>query len=317
MTALFVEGEPDVMDVVLVPGPYQDHDPAISRPIVWFDAPIEIAPSICIGDIGHDLSEAVLDACDPSGENFKPHRQFGAPYGFYRTVLSASVKEGLTFDPDNQLCKCIALSRLIHPTSIGFRYSARIRTWKNGARQIIPHSRGDLSPDAFLTDTPNNFLVPADAPSILALIQAFDAGPLPQRLHSGMWYCETAFRSYYVDLRWPLLTTGLEALIHIDGERFGGRFAGSTKVFVDRLLALGGIEAAFLVPENDLRAMYGHRSGLVHGQTLGTLDPARRALYSRKEQLLRGILRKAILDPAFRALFTTDAAIQEGLPLRP
>ena len=52
--------------------------------------------------------------------------------------------------------------------------------------------------------------------------------------------------------------------------------------------------------------MYDERSALAHGQVFGTLDLTRKTLYRRMEALLRGILKKAILDPGFGAIFASD-----------
>lgn len=314
---LIVEGEPLVRDVVLVAGPYQEHGPSSTRSIVHFDGLLEVIEGLLLGDIGRDLSEAVLDACSPTGENFKPYRQFGAPYAFVRTPVPHPHDSGPSLDPDGRLYRCVALSRLVHPTSVGFEYSARVRTWPNGSRQIIPNDFRALNRHAFVASGENNWLNPSDLNELRTILQAYEATRPSQRVLSALWYFEAAFRSYYLDVRWPLLTTGIESLIHIDGERLAsGKFAGSTKVFVDRLLRIGAMDATLLRSEQHLKDLYRLRSGYVHGQALNAAHPQTAALYRDKEELLRLILRKALLDDQFRAIFETTGAIQAMLPLR-
>ncbi len=50
---------------------------------------------------------------------------------------------------------------------------------------------------------------------------------------------------------------------------------------------------------------------------LRCLDESRKALYRKQERLARGIIRKALVEPAFRAIFASDAALMAALPLRP
>jgi len=64
-----------------------------------------------------------MDTCDPKTLGVMPPvRQFGHLYAFVR----------------NELAGVIGLSRLIHPTSIGFDYAARIGYESSGVKQIFP-----------------------------------------------------------------------------------------------------------------------------------------------------------------------------------
>jgi len=137
-------------------------------------------------------------------------------------------------------------------------------------------------------------------------------------LAAGLWHHEAVSRHYFIDLRWPLLTTSLEALVRIRDERLSsGRFAGSKKVFVDRLLAIGALDPGLAVPEADLEAICEQRSLLTHGLTFGSLDETRKVLYQTQERLTRGLIRKALLEPAFRVIFASDSTLAVNLPLRP
>jgi hypothetical protein len=312
------EGEPQVTDYVLVTNAYAEHDARSTRPIVWFDPPRQIEGDTWIGQVDQDLASALLDACDSKGENWHAYRQYGCSYALYRTNAPAPPGHEVHFDHDSLLYTCVALSRLVHPTSVGFGYAARVRVWRNGARQVIPTSHVHLSPHAFVTDPNENWLLPADIPLLAQLVKAVRQRPPTGRLAAAMWHHEALSRHYYIDLRWPLLTAALEALVKIPNERLpNGRFAGSTKVFVDRLLAIGAMDASLAISESDLEAIYEQRSLLAHGLPFGNLDPRRKQLYRAQERLARGIIRKALLEPGFRVTFDSDLALATALPLQP
>jgi hypothetical protein len=134
---------------------------------------------------------------------------------------------------------------------------------------------------------------------------------------SALFHHEAVARHYYIDLRWPLLTTCLEALVRIKDEKQpSGRWAGSTKVFVDRLLAIGKLDATLAIGEAELGEMYDRRSLLSHGLAYGDLDEHDRDLYVSQERLARGILRKVLLEADFRDIFASDENIANRLPLR-
>jgi hypothetical protein len=176
--------------------------------------------------------------------------------------------------------------------------------------------RPELNAHAFVTDPNENWLIPGDLPAIRDLLQAVAATCPTGRLATAMWHHEAVARHYFMDLRWPLLATCLEAIVRIRDERFSGRFAGSTQVFVDRLLAIGAADPQLRVAEADLGAFYQQRSLLAHGLTFGGLGAADKILYRTHERLARGIIRKAILDSVFRATFSSDANLAANLPLR-
>lgn len=316
---LVTKGEATVIDVALVEHPYGKAQPTAQRPLDYFEAAERLFEDVSLGPLSHELEEAVLDACAPAHENFHPVRQFGCPYGLVREVASDAARGGPNYDPDGKLFQCMALSRLVHPNSLSEPYSARIKIWENGARQIVAHSRHTWPMWAFVAHEELNWLNPSDAPAIGQLVAAFRAAPRPKRLTAALWYLEYAFRSYYVDIRWPLLATAVESLVHIDGEMHPTKpklFAGSTKVFVDRLLGIGQLDPALALNEAQLRTLYAHRSKLTHGQPIAKLPAAAKQDYDLFEGLVRGITRKALIDPAFQSIFASDAALQTALPLR-
>jgi hypothetical protein len=314
-----LEDSPSIIDVLLVPSPYPHDNERTTREVVFFEGSLRISEDVWLADFETEFARDVLNACSQSGENFRPTRQYGAPYGFVRVSIPYASEHSLHFDHDRRLLTTVALSRLVHPTSIGFQYAARVRRWPNGRREIIPHRSHHINDFAFVVDTSENWLVPDDVPAIGRVLDAYLAKVLPQRIGSALWHFETVARTYYIDIRWPLLVTGLEALVHIAGERDPRnvlRYAGSTRVFVDRLLAVGLAKPALAVPEAQLREIYDRRSTLSHGQSFGSLDQKTKDLYRKTENLLRSILKEAILDQAFAGTFATDGVLETSYPLR-
>jgi hypothetical protein len=173
-----------------------------------------------------------------------------------------------------------------------------------------------LNPHAFVINPKNAWLNPSDVPQLGLLTEAYFSQTPCRRVVSALWYFEAAARSYYIDSRWPLLATGLEALVHIRNEKLPtGRYAGSTKVFARRLSSFGSLASELTISEGELRSIYDWRSHLAHGQTFGNIDLARQALYEKMETFMRNVLKKALLDRSFHDLFLTDATIPSVFPL--
>jgi hypothetical protein len=314
-----IVGEPTVTDVVLARDPYGEHDEKSRRQIVWFDSPLTIVPEVTIEPVETEFSRAIMDACEPRGEEFRPVRQWGSPYGFFRRPTGAPANEGLSLDPDSLLYVCIALSRLVYPTAIGFEYAARTREWSNGARQIVPNSDNRTNPYAFVQHTNEKWLNPSDVPAMSRLARSYLDSPPPTRVKTGLWHYESAAHSYYLDTRWLELTIALEGLVHIHDEKIATergkqRWVGSTECFVKRLSGLGNIDATLRMSEDDLRKIYDMRSLVAHGGLPG-MDPATSALYEKLDDFARAVLRKAVEEPTFAATFATQASIQTALPI--
>jgi len=303
------------IDIVLVTSPYPIRDDEATRDIVYFDQCCQLSDGIWLGSLDQELAEAILDACEPRGENFAPVRQFGAPYGLIR--LNAAEPKELRFDPDNLLGAVVALSRLAHPTSIGFSYAARVRYPPSGERQIIPGAPINLNPNAFVGDELADWLIPDDAPQIADLVAAYQRQDAPGRVRAAFWSHEAAARNYFVEHRWGMVVTGLEALFHVRNERDPRKkkAAGSTRVFVQR-----GVQAARElgmqnVTEAQLRDSYGTRSSAVHGAGIGELNDELRERYLMTESLLSRCVQRALLDQTFANKFASDSAVQAAFPL--
>lgn len=123
-----------------------------------------------------------------------------------------------------------------------------------------------------------------------------------------MWFLEYVFRSYYIDLRWPLVCIGLEHLIHTDRYNSTKQFSSRVSILAEEL----GVSGFY---EKKAREAYALRSTLVHGQRLRDLEEYEVELYEEIEGILRGAIKKAILDYSFARIFESDDAIKERWPL--
>lgn len=310
------ESSDSAIDVVIVPSHYALGEMIPSRPLIYFEASHEIVRDIWLGPIESSLELSVLDACDRRGENFKPYRQYSGAYGFLRR--NSPNPDQLRFDPDGRLYACIALSRLVHPTSTGLEYAARIRSFGSDERMIIPGAPITLNPYAFVSDESSDWLIPDDVPILRRLMSAYDRQDAPDRVRAALWYHESAFRDYFVSKRWAIVVTGLEALFHIRDEKCpfnSRRAAGSTRVFAQRASQIAARLGLGAIDEHLLRESYSARSEIVHGAAIGDLDTTTQSLYRQTETLLSMCIQQALLDPVFANCFESDAAIQSAFPL--
>jgi hypothetical protein len=302
-------------DIVIVTSPYPLGDEAPLREIVLFAGCYQIADDVWLGDINSELTEAVMDACDPRYENFSPRRQYGSAYALIR--LRAPAPDSLQFDPDKLLGAIAALSRLVHPTSIGFSYAARVRYPEYGGRQIIPGAPSNLNPHAFVSEELSDWLVPADVPALVDLVNSYQRKNAPQRVRSALWNHESAFRNYFLENRWAMIVTGIESLVHVRDEKDprNGRPAGSTRVFAQRGSQLATILGIPGLGDAELRRSYAMRSEIVHGGGVPTAGAAEKTLYETTERLLSACIARALLDEEFAAQFQSDESVQSALPL--
>lgn len=320
MIGLNSGAKPEITDFVLMADPYGNAGATHSRLLVKFRRARRIHNDLWIGPVNRNLTKAIMKACMLRGENFRPVLQFWCPYGFIRKYAPTD-SNNLQFDPDRILQQCVALSRLVHPTSIGYQFAARVIKRPGSRRKIVPFDPYTFNKRASVIDVNENWLNPDDILLLRKLITCFEKlkDRLSNRIKTAMWYYEYLSKTHFMDIRWTLLITALESLIKIADEKNSNtkKYVGSTKVFVDRLTALARFDSSLSVTRGDLGKIYNERSNLVHGLGVASLDPVKRALYRKAETLIRNILQKAILDATFASIFDSDASIKRNLPLRP
>lgn len=264
-----------------------------------------------IGLQSNELWKAVFTACRPRGDSFDPVPQFGQLYALWND--NPADPSEFNWDPDQSLATAVALSRLIHPTSIGFEYSARLISGPdNHIKQIIPGPVSELLAHAYVAPSATrNWLTDNDVLALRSLLASFHAtsANLPPRIQRALWNHEYAFTVQWMEVRWTVAVTALESLIHTDCRQ-------STKQFIDRVTTLANRLGVSFSREDAERA-YDLRSSLAHGQGFGTGDDATTALYCWMEEVLRASIRTAIQDAAFQDIFRTDDQIRAAFPLLP
>jgi len=115
-------------------------------------------------------------------------------------------------------------------------------------------------------------------------------------------------RTYYLDMRWNLVVSGLEALVNVDRNDV-------RRQFVRRVGKLA-TEFGFALSEAELHDAYTLRSKLAHAQGFlfdlhAVLPPDKhRPLYDKLESLLRATLKKCFIDETFGQHFANDAAVK-------
>ena len=97
----------------------------------------DLSGQIWAGRLDFDLARLVMDTCEPKiVGTTRIERQYSQLYSFVRE-LSHDAGDPYRWDHDNELASVIALSRLIHPTSIGFTYAARLGYGNSGGVKTI------------------------------------------------------------------------------------------------------------------------------------------------------------------------------------
>ncbi|MFA4910966.1 MAG: hypothetical protein WC649_07990 [Desulfobacteria bacterium] len=268
---------------------------------------IDLADDLYIDILPTDLAQKIFEACEPKGYCYDPVLQFGQMYSFVRK--NPPNENNLAWDEDRRLQLCIALSRLIQPTSISTEYAARIFLTSDGNLiQIVPGPVSGHSSQAFVVETNLNCLTEIDAQNLKQLIEAFEKKPLKDPLARAMWYHEYAARHYEIDLRWTLIATGIEVIVHTDRSK-------STRQFVERVQKLSVVIGTGTITKDQAEEMYEFRSSLAHGQGVGGLTTQKMELYKKMEEILRLTIRKSILEASFQDLLSDKDQIRKIWPV--
>ena len=252
-----------------------------------------------------ELAKAIMDTCEPKTLGvMAPVRQFAHMYAYVRELHPQTSVIG--WDEDHRLSRLVAISRLVHPTSVGFRYAARVHQVGDSLR-IVPAEIHGIALDTFLSPShKRDWLTKAEAELVVEVdVKSEPLIPpsFPRRVSRALWYYDYAQKTYYADLRWTLIATALEALIHT------GRW-GSTNHFTHRVPALAADVGAPALTTDECDAAYDYRSRLSHGDGfLSDMPAADITLYDKLEETLRLAILTAFREPEFAKIFLDDATI--------
>jgi len=272
-----------------------------------------LSDEIWIERLGEELAKNVQKACEPPHYNIDSAERDRHLYAFVRRVPDGETR---TYEGLETLHAVLALSRLIQPTSIGDRYCAQIFHYglPNSAIYAIQY-RG-ISPDVFLSRKQQDWLTVEDGETLRALMPWLSKDKnMHHRVHRAYWYHEYVMRSSVLDIRLPLVTAGLEALINSD-------INDNKKQFCTRVPQLAGA-CGVALSDTEADSAWKLRSKLVHAEAflfgLGTVLPASEHLdlYEKLETVLRGTVRQCLFDEGFGDRFRDKDAVDTNWPLKP
>jgi hypothetical protein len=310
--ALRLGSTPHITDVMVFAGhpQYSGHGPVPHAK--HFRERVQLAPDLWIGPLGK-AAERVMNACTPRGlRTLTPVRQFGSRYSIIRT--NAPTDPHFTWDPDGRLKEFAALSRLVRPTTLSTDYAARIVRREGEKPEIIP-AGGRVGEGTYVIDTSENWIRDEDIEPLRTILTHFKPDLLPKRIWRALWLHEYTAGVVWVDLKWVHTIAALESLVHTD-ERGKRGAPGSTAQFVGRLLTIQHLVPGVSLSEPELSEIYEKRSAVAHGGRLGKKAVEETGpLLLKAENLLRNILRSAILDPGIAGLFADDDVIRSRIPL--
>jgi len=271
----------------------------------------ELTDDLWIGPLDEDVAERVLDCCEPPGCWVKkPLRLFHQLYAYVREPVPPEAKH--KWDADNRLLDCVALSRLVHPTSVSFRYAGQIIYNSDGTvREVVPGPVQGHGADAWPpNEQDRDWLNDTDLELLKKLVSELPIANLPPRVWRAFWYHEFAARTGYADVRCTLIVTALEALVHTDRQN-------STRQFTERVPQLAADLGVANLIKDDAETAYDLRSRLSHGQGLAIFTQAEREIYEWMELILRAAIKRAILDKQFAVVFSSDDLIRARWLLAP
>jgi hypothetical protein len=285
-------------DLLLIPAaPLQHATSTVEREPPLAKA-IEISPGIYLGGVDTDVARAVMHVCkfrELEGGDDK------AMYGFARFD-----PPGERWDQDQAISRALYLSHLVHPHRGAFEFSARVKIDEKG--RVVDVAGSDTMPSFARAYTcvgvRRPWLTQSDGELLRDVIRAYDAARdylKDKRLGMAVsLFAQSPFISYG-RARIALLAAALEGLVSTSPER-------ALKQFVVRVHALAAEAELNHFDRGWAERMYKLRSKLAHGAALLQVtddeqlrlkaDELNAAMFDLDE-LLRRVLRRALLDEAF------------------
>ena len=275
-----------IEDVLLVPYSEAPPDPVFVADLPKL--PVDLGRGIRLEQLPRQLVRTIMDACERRGDHGAP--QSGEHlYSFVRQEPPGASQD--QWDPDRRLQECVAISRLIRPTSIGFKYAARLRFDRRGQlHSVTPARNGHLPGRALVTVVDHgDWLNEADVTALGELWRQADFFALPESIRRALWLFEHAQRTPVMSGRWMFVAAGIEALVTTQTERAATQFAA-------RFCALAYTFAGLVVPRETAFRAYARRVTVPHYASLGDLAGEDRKLYFLLEAVLQTTLRACLSD---------------------
>ncbi len=246
-----------------------------------------------------------IAACDARAS--PTTRLFGEVQSFVRR--DAPGDKSTEWDTDGTIVTAVALSRLVCLNAIGFEYALRVTHY--------PGQEDDLSPLTHPRDVrvpieqPGMWITASEASSLARLLDAYwrDKDAYPGRVRDALWFFEHTTSLRYIPIAYVQTVTTLETLTNVETYR-------NRDQFESRLPALAALVGTALDPAL-AGSVWTTRSKAVHGQSALADTPEAHSELAVLHDLLRAVLRRAVADEEFRAIFASGASIQRQFPLPP
>ncbi len=305
-----------VRDILLIPPTHVEGGDWSGEPPV---SQAQLAPNLTLERLPDPDAQLVMNACSPRGHFFIPVRASGQLYSFILEVDPAVYEDRrYTWDENHLIVYAMMLSRLIRDNGYSLQYVARIVDHEDGARQIIPYKSGFL--ESYRWRNERDWLSASEASALGNLLAAWlqVKDELPWRVVHALNVSEDAIRLRIIQRALLLIVIGLEGLLR-------SQRRSSAQQFRTRLPKLADEVGIAGVDENYAKELYQARSQAAHGaQVWMPLDqqsePTKKLGFAQDllplaQDLLRAAIRRAIEDEEFRAVFTSDAAVDARWPI--
>lgn len=283
-------------------------------PAAW-EGPSFVASDVQIERLEPDFAERLLRATELRGENWDPAPGPHVVHAFVRRAWQESdgsvVDNVFHWDQNGRLFECLALSRLVRDNATSCEHAVRRMVLANDSDRLVPFSAFDSHVAYRLHPDLPGWLDTAEAEQLRVLVEAYDEGAYPSRARSGLRRAESVVRERFLEDALPLCVGGVEAMLKV-----GRSFARAQ--FVQRASTVAG-ELDTGLSSVQCEALYDDRSALVHGGTVdlsvaGDLSDFARDFVAL-QMTVRALIRRAIEDAAFGAVFADDAAIAARWPV--
>jgi hypothetical protein len=272
-----------------------------------------LSDDIWIERLNEQLAKNVQKACEPPHYNIGGEGHDRHLYAFVRQVPN---NESRRYEGLEILHAVLALSRLIHPTSIGDRYCAQVFHYGLPDSAIYAIQYRGISSDISLSRNQRDWLSIKDGETLRGLMRWLTTDKhMHYRVHRAYWYHEYVMRSSVLDIRFPLVATGLEALINTSEKNSGGQFCARVPQLAQACgVALSETEAA---KAWKLRSKLAHAEAFLYGLDTVLPESEHTGLYEKLETILRSTVRQCLLDETFGDRFQDHNAVNTYWPFKP
>jgi hypothetical protein len=276
-------------------------DDADTREPAGNGGPVELSHGIRIERIDPNLGERIFAATGLQGEDWSPGRLFSAIHAYVRNA----------WNEERRIWPVVQLSRLVRDNGTSTEHAAQLQIRADGSERIVPFDGFESHVVYRLYPDRPGWLDTQEASELRTLLNAYWGGPaLPERVRRALRQAEAIMGERYLEYATPLVVGGFESLLKVGRDYLNAQFS-------QRVPALAAeIGVPLSVPECE--QVYEDRSALVHGVGVDLKQAHERDEFGRRfnalQETLRRVVRRAIEDPNFAAIFADDTRITSRWP---